>query len=63
MTTGFDVFPDESEPDSPCVGLVLHGASILENEDGTLAPGCSMSPEQTRNLIDALEATLAEIGV
>jgi hypothetical protein len=63
MTTGFEVFVDKSDASDPSVGVVLHGASILENEDGTLAPGCSMSPEQTRNLIVALEATLTEIGV
>lgn len=49
-----EVFVDKSEPSDLGIGVVLHGASILEDEHGVLAPGLKLSLEQTDALITAL---------
>jgi hypothetical protein len=47
--TSFEVFLDGDG-----VGLVLHGASIVEDENGGLAPGCKLTPEQAARLAGTL---------
>jgi hypothetical protein len=54
--TSFEVFVDDSEPLPAGVGIVLHGASIVESDEGELAPGCKLTPEQALSLSAALVA-------
>jgi hypothetical protein len=53
--TSFEVFVADFDGGQG-VGIVLHGASIVENEKEELAPGCQLTPAQAKSLAEALLA-------
>jgi hypothetical protein len=57
MDTAFEVFADGDG-----IALLLHGASIVEGENGELAPGCKLTAEQALDLAEALVACSREIA-
>jgi hypothetical protein len=59
-STSFEVFIADFDGGQG-VGIVLHGASIIEDENGELAPGCQLTPAQATSLAEALLACVVAI--
>lgn len=54
------VFPGEGK-DEGYVGLMLYGASVLEDSEGKLVPGIRFTPEQAREVARVLIETADEL--